>query len=165
MQKWFNTAGPCKPDIHYMLSATERLPEIKQLIAQENYFVIHAPRQVGKTTAMLTLAQELTASGTYTSVMVSAEVGATFPDEPEKAEEIILAAWRDAADFWLPDELHPPIYDRHQPPQRIGNFLKVWSEASPRPLVIFIDEIDSLQNQTLMTVLRQLRDGFPRRKQ
>ncbi len=165
MQKWFNTAGPCKPDIHYMLSATERLPEIKQLIAQENYFVIHAPRQVGKTTAMLALAQELTASGAYTSVMVSAEVGATFPDEPEKAEEIILAAWRDAADFWLPDELHPPIYDRHQPPQRIGNFLKVWSEASPRPLVIFIDEIDSLQNQTLMTVLRQLRDGFPRRPQ
>ena len=93
MQKWFNTAGPCKPDIHYMLSATERLPEIKQLIAQENYFVIHAPRQVGKTTAMLALAQELTASGAYTSVMVSAEVGATFPDEPEKAEEIILAAW------------------------------------------------------------------------
>jgi hypothetical protein len=165
MQKWFNTAGPCKPDIHYMLSATERLPEIKQLIAQENYFVIHAPRQVGKTTAMLALAQELTASGAYTSVMVSAEVGATFPDEPEKAEEIILAAWRDAADFWLPDELHPPIYDRHQLPQRIGNFLKVWSEASPRPLVIFIDEIDSLQNQTLMTVLRQLRDGFPRRPQ
>jgi hypothetical protein len=165
MQKWFNTAGPCKPDIHYMLSATERLPEIKQLIAQENYFVIHAPRQVGKTTAMLALAQELTASGAYTSVMVSAEVGATFPDEHEKAEEIILAAWRDAADFWLPDELHPPIYDRHQLPQRIGNFLKVWSEASPRPLVIFIDEIDSLQNQTLMTVLRQLRDGFPRRPQ
>ena len=165
MQKWFNTAGPCKPDIHYMLSATERLPEIKQLIAQENYFVIHAPRQTGKTTAMLTLAQELTASGEYTSVMVSAEVGSTFPNEPEKAEDIILAAWRDAADFWLPDKLKPPTYNVKQPPQRIGNFLKVWSESSPRPLVIFIDEIDSLQNQTLMTVLRQLRDGFPRRPQ
>ena len=37
MSKWFNTACPCKRYIHYMLSATERLPEIKQLIAQENY--------------------------------------------------------------------------------------------------------------------------------
>ena len=165
MPKWFNTAGPCKPDIHYMLSATDRLPEIKQLIAQENYFVIHAPRQTGKTTAMLALAQELTASGEYTSVMVSAEVGSTFPDEPEKAEQLILTAWRDAADFWLPDELKPPTYDLNPPPQHIGNFFKVWSEASSRPLVIFIDEIDSLQNQTLMTVLRQLRDGFPRRPQ
>ena len=51
-----------------MLSATDRLPEIKQLIVQENYFVIHAPRQVGKTTAMLSLAQELTASGHYNGV-------------------------------------------------------------------------------------------------
>ena len=62
------TAGPCKPDIYYMLSATDRLPEIKQLIVQENYFVIHALRQVGKTTAMLSLAQELTASGHYNGV-------------------------------------------------------------------------------------------------
>ena len=62
MQKWFNTAGPCQADIHYMLPATERLPEIKKLIDQRNYFVIHAPRQTGKTTAMLTLAQELTAA-------------------------------------------------------------------------------------------------------
>jgi len=57
MPKWFNTAGPCKADIHYMLSPTARLPELRPLIDQQNYFVIHAPRQVGKTTAMLALAQ------------------------------------------------------------------------------------------------------------
>ncbi|PZU92102.1 MAG: polyketide biosynthesis operon protein CyrO [Pseudanabaena sp.] len=164
-KKWFNTAGPCKADIHYMLPANDRLPELVDLIAQENYFVIHAPRQTGKTTAMISLAQELTASGKYNAVMVSVEVGSAFPDEPEKAEQAILSAWRDAADFWLTDELKPPIHNPNQPPQRIGNFLKVWSEISPRPLVLFIDEIDSLQNQTLITVLRQLRDGFPRRPQ
>jgi predicted AAA+ superfamily ATPase len=63
MKKYFNIARPCQPEIHYMLSSTERLPKIRSLIEQYNYFVIHAPRQVGKTTAMLTLAQELTASG------------------------------------------------------------------------------------------------------
>ncbi len=73
---WFNTADPCQADIHYMLPSTVRLPEIVNLIAQRNYFVIHAPRQVGKTTAMLALAQELTASGQYTVVMLSLEVGA-----------------------------------------------------------------------------------------
>ncbi|MFM7580398.1 MAG: hypothetical protein ACKO5Q_26125, partial [Microcystaceae cyanobacterium] len=65
MPKWFNTAGPCQADIHYMLPPTARLPELLPLIQQRNYFVIHAPRQVGKTTAMLALAQELTASGQY----------------------------------------------------------------------------------------------------
>jgi hypothetical protein len=57
MPKWFNTAGPCKPDIHYMLSPLDRLPNLERLVAQRGYFVIHAPRQTGKTTAMLTLAQ------------------------------------------------------------------------------------------------------------
>ena len=165
MPKWFNTAGPCKSDIHYMLSPTERLPELKQLIAQQNYFVIHAPRQTGKTTAMLSLAQELTASGLYAAVMVSVEVGSAFPDQPDIAEGAILGAWRDAIDFWLPTELQPPDSPVIEPGQRIGSFLKIWAKASPLPLVVFIDEIDSLQNQTLISVLRQLRDGFPRRPQ
>ncbi|MGL5034593.1 MAG: ATP-binding protein, partial [Microcystaceae cyanobacterium] len=99
MPKWFNTAGPCQADIHYMVSSAERLPELTQLIAQRNYFVIHAPRQTGKTTAMLTLAQELTASGEYAAVMVSAEVGSVFPDQPDIAENAILSAWRDGIDF------------------------------------------------------------------
>ena len=42
---------------------------------------------------MLTLAQELTASGKYTAVMVSVEVGAAFPDKPDIAELAILDAW------------------------------------------------------------------------
>jgi molybdopterin-guanine dinucleotide biosynthesis protein len=37
--------------------------------------VLHAPRQTGKTTAMLALAQELTASGRYAAALVSAEGG------------------------------------------------------------------------------------------
>ncbi|NJN18646.1 MAG: ATP-binding protein, partial [Oscillochloris sp.] len=61
MARWFNVAGPCRPDIHYMLPATARLPDVMRLITQQSYFVLHAPRQTGKTTAMLSLAQELTA--------------------------------------------------------------------------------------------------------
>ena len=75
MTKWFNTAGPCQPEVHYTLPCTQRLPQLKRLIDQRSYFVIHAPRQTGKTTAMLTLAQELTASGKYTAVLLSLEVG------------------------------------------------------------------------------------------
>ncbi|MEY3304798.1 MAG: ATPase, partial [Cyanobacteriota bacterium] len=86
MQKWFNTAGPCQADIHYILPSTGRLPELVNLISQRNYFVLHAPRQVGKTTAMISLAKELTSSGQYTSVMLSLEVGAVFSHDPELAE-------------------------------------------------------------------------------
>ena len=48
MAKWFNIGGPCNPAKHYMLSATERLPEVVSLIDKEQYFVVHAPRQSGK---------------------------------------------------------------------------------------------------------------------
>jgi hypothetical protein len=163
MPKWFNTAGPCKPDIHYMLSATDRLPEIKQLIAQENYFVIHAPRQVGKTTAMITLAQELTASGQYTAVMLSLEVGAVFSHDPELAGRAILDEWQDAIKFYLPLELHPSHSILGESGRHIGAFLAAWAQESPRPLVVFLDEIDALSDETLVSVLRQIRSGFPRR--
>jgi hypothetical protein len=50
MKKFFNIAGPCHPGKHYMLPAQGRCKGIKGLIAQEQYFVIHAARQTGKTT-------------------------------------------------------------------------------------------------------------------
>ncbi len=53
MPKWFNTAGPCQSVIHYMLPPTQRVPGLERIIEQRGYFVIHAPRQTGKTTAML----------------------------------------------------------------------------------------------------------------
>ncbi len=163
MPRWFNTAGPCQADIHYMLPPTTRLPQLVQLIEQRNYFVIHAPRQTGKTTAMLALAQQLTDSGRYTAVMVSVEVGSAFNQNPDKAELAILGAWWEAAQVWLPHELYPPDLLDAESGRRIGAALKAWAEASPRPLVIFIDEIDSLQDDNLISVLRQLRDGYPRR--
>ncbi|KAF3889235.1 MULTISPECIES: ATP-binding protein [Nostocales] len=163
MSRWFNIAGPCQADIHYMLSPTNRMPNLEQLIEQRSYFVIHAPRQTGKTTAMLALAQQLTKSGRYTAVMVSAEVGAPFRHDPGAAENAILAAWRASARFDLPEDLHPPVWDEEQPGQRIQAALQVWAQASPLPLVVFVDEIDSLQDEALISFLRQLRDGYRNR--
>lgn len=165
MPRWFNTAGPCKADIHYMLPPTVRLPNLERFIAQESYFVIHAPRQTGKTTAMLALAKQLTESGSYTAVMVSAEVGAPFSDDPGTAELAILGTWRDTVAVRLPQELQPPPWPEAKTGQRIRASLQVWAQASPRPLVLFIDEIDSVQDKALISILRQLRDGYPERPQ
>ena len=165
MQKWFNTAGPCQADIHYMLPSTGRLPELINLISQRNYFVLHAPRQVGKTTAMISLAKELTASGQYTSVMLSLEVGAVFSHDPDAAENAILDEWQDAIRFYLPAELQPSDEIKGESGRQIGSFLGAWAQVSQRPLAVFLDEIDALSDETLVSVLRQIRSGFPRRPQ
>ena len=163
MLRWFNTAGPCQSDKNYMLAPTDRLPPVERLIAQESYFVIHAPRQTGKTTAMLALAQQLTDSGQYAAVMLSVEVGAPFKDDINQAEVHILSAWEMNAQVRLPPELQPPAWAQFPAGSRIKRTLQVWAQQSPRPLVVFIDEIDALQDQVLLSVLRQLRDGYPNR--
>jgi len=165
MPKWFNTAGPCKADIHYMQPPLKRLPNLERLIAQQGYFVLHAPRQTGKTTAMLALAQQLTASGQYTAIMLSVEVGAAFPHDLAGAEQAILQSWRSQAQNRLPTDLQPPHWPEVKPGQGIQSALQSWAKAAPQPLVVLIDEIDILQNEVLISVLRQLRTGYPDRPQ
>jgi hypothetical protein len=163
MPRWFNTAGSCQAEDHYMLSPLARLPQVERLIAQRSYFVIHAPRQIGKTTAILSLAEQLNASKKYAAAVLSVEIGAPFGDDFGAAEMAILANWRDTLRFFLPPELQPPPWDNAPPGQRISHALQTWSAACPLPLVIFIDEADALQNQTLVSLLCQLRDGYSRR--
>ena len=69
MPRFFNTAGPCRPGEHYMLLASARVPEVRRVVERGGYFVLHAPRQTGKTTALLQLAQELTAEGLYAACL------------------------------------------------------------------------------------------------
>jgi hypothetical protein len=133
------------------------------MIDQETYFVIHAPRQIGKTTAMLSLAEQLTASGKYVAAMVSAEVAQPYGHDIDGAELALLNAWQAALRYWLPEKFRPPEWSKLTSGSRISQALSIWAEACPRPIVLLIDEIDALRDDALISVLRQLRDGYPRR--
>ena len=59
-QKYFNIAGPCHPSKHYMLDPLRNFgKELMELINEENYFIIHAARQSGKTTLLKELARKI----------------------------------------------------------------------------------------------------------
>ncbi|OJT19183.1 polyketide biosynthesis operon protein CyrO [Archangium sp. Cb G35] len=163
MPRWFNTAGPCRADRNYMLPALRRLPEVLPLIDQESYFVLHAPRQVGKTTALRALAEELTASGRYAALHFSCEEGEVAGDDLAEAQRAILSRIRRSAELHLPTELCPPPFPDAPDSALLGTALAAWARVCPRPLVLFFDEIDALRGQSLLSVLRQLRAGFPDR--
>jgi hypothetical protein len=132
-----------------MLPVGGRLPEVRTLINQKAYFVIHAPRQVGKTTTMMQLARELTAEGRYAALLVSMEVGAAFNDDPGTAGLAIIGTWRGDARVWLPKELQPPEWPKAEEGERIFAALQSWAEASSRPLVLCLDEhVQPVQHQT-----------------
>ncbi len=73
--RFFNTAGPCQEDIHYMLPPLERfdLPEVLQLINARKYLVLHAPRQTGKTTWLLALEDYLNQERQYCTLHANIE--------------------------------------------------------------------------------------------
>ena len=75
MELFFNNAGPSVPGKHYMIDPLQRInrPQIEELIAQERYFVLHAPRQTGKTSCMLALMDYLNAQGDYRALYTNIE--------------------------------------------------------------------------------------------
>ena len=164
MARIFNTAGPCRPEKHYMLPASKRVESLRRLIDDEAYFVVHAPRQVGKTTSLRALAEELTAEGTYAALHTSCETGQKMVLDLEGSIQGILESLAIHAERSLPAELRPPPANQDLGPEnRLLDLLTRWSEACPRPLVLFFDEIDALRDDALISVLRQLRSGFPLR--
>ena len=82
MTRFFTITGPCEPTRHYMLPPEARLPELERLVERQEYFVLHAARQTGKSTAMRAFAARLRAQGTV-ALHASLE---TSQDAPEVAE-------------------------------------------------------------------------------
>ncbi len=162
--RFFNTAGPCDARFHYMIPAAERLPEAPGIIARGGYFVVHAPRQTGKTTTLRALARRLTAEGTYVALHFSCETAEAAGDDYGAAQRAILQALRRWAQKELADDLLPPQpWPEVDETNLLAEALCQWAQACPRPLVLFFDEIDAIRGQSLIAVLRQLRDIYAMR--
>jgi hypothetical protein len=145
-----------------MLPPERRLPEVGRLIDREFYFVIHAPRQSGKTTCFEALAGDLTAGGRYTALHSTCEKGQTAGSDVERGVRAVLRDIEMEA-ARLPAELRPEPLDSFESVEaesRLGAYLAGWCRRSPLPVVLFLDEIDALQDETLLSVLRQLRAGY-----
>jgi hypothetical protein len=80
MPKWFNTAGLCFPEKHYMVDPVTRLKEVEELIGKEFYFTLHAPRQTGKTTYIHALTRKLNAGSQGRCVQMCKKAGCKGED-------------------------------------------------------------------------------------
>ena len=160
--RFFNTAGPNREEDHYTLPPMARLGMVRQLIDEKRYFIIHAPRQTGKTTAMMTLMHDLNTEGKYIALYVNIESAQAFRNDVEAANEVIISNFRTHIEAFLPESFWPDEKMYQVTPLRDGmtRFLSAWIRQLPRPLVLLIDEIDALIGDSLLSVLRQLRSGY-----
>ena len=171
VHRFFNTTGPVVAAKHYCIPPLDRLDlrDVLELIRTERYFVLHAPRQTGKTSALLALRDLLNGGGEgdYRCVYVNVEAGQAMREDVEAAMRAILgelASWaRTTLGDGFLDEAWPGILAKHGPAGALGEALSRWSESDAKPLVLLVDEIDALVGDTLLSVLRQLRAGYVRR--
>ena len=165
-ERFFNTSGPVAPQDHYCVSPLGRfdLDEVLRLIQAKRYFVLHAPRQTGKTSALLALRDLLNEGGGHRCVYANVETAQTARGDVGAGIQAVLAEISERAlvalgDGFL-DETWERTLNRAGPHSALRQALGRWSLNDSKPLVLLIDEIDALVGDALISVLRQLRAGY-----
>lgn len=167
--RFFNTAGPVRADLHYCLPPLQRmdLAEVLLLIEQQKYFVLHAPRQVGKTSYLLALMDHLNGTGQYHALYFNVEIAQTAREDVARGISAILSMLSSMARGRLndpfPESIRQTVLSQQGGDTALYELLTQWAQVSDKPLVLLIDEIDALVGDTLIAVLRQLRAGYANR--
>ena len=167
----FKTSGPVVAAKHHCIPPLERidLEYVLGLIHDAKYFILHAPRQTGKTSALKALQDHLNsgAEGDYRCLYVNVEAAQAMRENIPEAMEVILKVLAGTAQTVLGDDSLDGIRRAALAEGGAGaalwEALRRWAMASPHPLVLLIDEIDALIGDSLLSVLRQLRSGYDMR--
>lgn len=168
MERYFNTAGPNRAEFEYTLDPLSRfdLEDILEYIRQGKYFVLHAPRQTGKTSCMLALRDYLNASGDYISVYANVEGGQASRNDVQSVIKSTVDTLALEIDTIIDSSLAEDLRDTLQFVGRdsmLSIFLSKVSSLLPKPFVLILDEIDALVGDSLVSVLRQIRSGYANR--
>ena len=157
--RFFNTEGPIRPDDHYHIPPLDRmdLDELLGLVRDERYFVLHAPRQTGKTSVLLALRDLLNAGGDCRCVYANVEAGQAMREDVAEGMRAVLSELALEASVTLNDEtleaIWPGVLERAGPGQALRQALR-WSHGAAGPAAgALIDEIDGAVGDTLLSVL------------
>jgi len=167
--RYFNTTGPVVEGEHYLIDPLSRvdLRGIEELIAQSRYFVLHAPRQTGKTTTLLALAKRINPQGQFKCLYLNIEDVQAAGDDIAMGMRLVLSRLASSAASDLGDDFLEQkwfdIWQRHGELGCLYESLKQWAEHSVKPLVIMFDEVDMMVGRTLLTFMRGLRAGYDRK--
>ncbi len=165
-RRFFNTVGAIDPEKHYFLPHRLDWKLLMGFIEKEYYFVLHAPRQSGKTTAIIEFVNYLNQEKKYKALYLSIESARSAVNDVCRAVQIILEQFKFKIRLLLPNEKEALDYLEKalsEPIKESGvlSFLYFWAEASKKnPLVIFFDEFDVLAGESLIAMLTQFRTGY-----
>ena len=144
-----------------MIDPATRLKGVERMVDDEQYFIIHAARQSGKTTYLKDLTGRLNASGKYYALYCSLEGLQGIVDPKEGIPSIVIKIKNQ---LQLSNILHKAEFAGNADYSNYTNVLNMeltlFCMLLDKPLVILFDEADCLSEGTLISFLRQLRDGY-----
>ena len=148
-EKQFNTAGPCKADKHYQIDPLQRIDylSVLDLIRDERYFVLHAPRQTGKTTSLIALIRHLNTTGEYRAVYANIEGAQTARHDVSLGIGAVAQALVRQIDIFTGELVMRDWLQQHRhdnPNQLLVDLLTSWCRLDTRPVVLVLDEVDAL---------------------
>ena len=140
--RFFNTAGPCVAGQHYMIDPLQRLdlPEVETLIDQQRYFVLHAPRQTGKTSCLLALMHHLNAAGRYQALYANIEAAQAVRGDVDRGVAAIVGSLTLFAKIYLEDTRfsiwEQEIKVAFSPSVALTSLLSRWAQDTGKPVVL-----------------------------
>ena len=167
--RFFNTAGPVDAARHYTLPPLSRidLDDVLQLIEQQKYFVLHAPRQTGKTSVLLALMALLNRGERYRCLYANIEGAQAYRGNVDAALRTVVMQLATAAEVYLGERRVKDWALEAVREQSGGGMLAAtltrWSLESDLPIVLLLDEVDTLVGDALISLLRQIRAGYTQR--
>jgi len=168
--RFFTTEGPVRAEDHYCLAPLRRwdLAEVLGLIEQKKYFLLHAPRQTGKTTCLLALMEYLNRENRYRALYVNIESAQAAREDVTLGMTAVVNSIANSARWRLQDaDAEGLAREVLQQGMLTGleSYLTQWCARSSQPIVLLLDEVDALIGDTLISLLRQLRAGYVQRPQ
>ena len=158
--RYFNTAGPCDRDEHYMLPPERRLGRPMELIEQARWFVLAAGRQTGKTTSLRWLAEHYKTGDGPRALLVDIQAAREIADVPT-AVRSVLSEFDRWIELLAPDLARPDAATVEgwlaTPTTALVRYVSALCAASERPLALLIDEADGLVGAAMVSFLTQLR--------
>lgn len=168
----FNYTGPVYPDEHYVISRSELIEDIKQEIDKGKYFVIFAPRQMGKTSFIQHTIERLHQSPNYVGVHLDFETYSNLTEKEfyhalhnnfrkwllrslKKVEDINL----EGVDKLFEETLLESNIDFYNFMEKLGLIV------SPKKIVILIDEFDAVPIEITKPFLLSLREMYIQRRE
>jgi hypothetical protein len=145
-----------------MLPPADRLvdAQLDRYIRDNLYWVLHAPRQTGKTTFLQNWAREINSGDEAVACYVTIERCQGLP-EPERCMPDLGKAIQEYAFF---SDLPVPELRTNAPNSIVSDILMHFSAlVAPKALVMLFDEVDALKGDAMISFLRQLRGGFMKR--